>query len=123
MIKAGIVCAGGSDAPIETSNPFQGMYDAIHRSAPLDDPQECLTFTQALQLYTLNGAYAAKEETRLGEIAPGFQADFVVVKYDLLASPDKLLAPDVLSRVFVQALLPFKPPGSLAKMARFVCRV
>ncbi|KAH9111792.1 hypothetical protein LEN26_013388, partial [Aphanomyces euteiches] len=54
MIKAGIVCAGGSDAPIETSNPFQGMYDAIHRSAPLDDPQECLTFTQALQLYTLN---------------------------------------------------------------------
>ncbi|CAK4087647.1 unnamed protein product [Aphanomyces euteiches] len=107
MMKAGIVCAGGSDAPIETSNPFQGMYDAIHRSAPLDDPQECLTFTQALQLYTLNGAYAAKEETRLGEIAPGFQADFVVVKYDLLASPDKLLAPDVLSRVFVQGVQRF----------------
>ncbi|ETV94660.1 hypothetical protein, variant 1 [Aphanomyces invadans] len=56
MIDAGIVCAGGSDAPIETSNPFQGMYDAMHRTAPLDDPLECLSFPHALQLYTLNSA-------------------------------------------------------------------
>ncbi|KAF0696915.1 Aste57867_12361 [Aphanomyces stellatus] len=116
MVGAGVVCAGGSDAPIETSNPFQGMYDAIHRAAPLDDPRECMTFTEALQLYTLNGgqrfsfvaapcAFAAKEETRLGDLASGFQADFVVVKYNLLETPEKLLAPDLLQRVYVQGRL------------------
>ncbi|RHY59923.1 hypothetical protein DYB30_004326 [Aphanomyces astaci] len=99
MTRAGVVCAGGSDAPIETSNPFQGMYDAMHRRAPLDDPRECFAFPHALQLYTLN------EEARLGELAPGFQADFVVVKYDLVANDaSKLLANDLLQRVFVQGI-------------------
>ncbi|RLO07526.1 hypothetical protein DYB28_003741 [Aphanomyces astaci] len=99
MTRAGVVCAGGSDAPIETSNPFQGMYDAMHRRAPLDDPRECFAFPHALQLYTLN------EEARLGEVAPGFQADFVVVKYDLVANDaSKLLANDLLQRVFVQGI-------------------
>ena len=28
---AGIVCAGGSDAPVEAPEPMKGIYDAIYR--------------------------------------------------------------------------------------------
>ena len=33
LLDAGVVVAGGSDAPIETCNPFVGIFDAMHRSA------------------------------------------------------------------------------------------
>ncbi|OQR92014.1 hypothetical protein ACHHYP_04127 [Achlya hypogyna] len=106
MQAAGIVCAGGSDAPIETSNPFQGLYDALYRAAPgttnfLDAPEQRLSFPEALQLYTLNGAFAAKEEHQLGQLDVGFLADFVVLNHDVVADAIKLLAPDILHSVFV----------------------
>ncbi|RHY29689.1 hypothetical protein DYB32_004947 [Aphanomyces invadans] len=51
------------------------------------------------------GAYAAKEESRLGDITPGFQADFVVIQYDPMAEEStKLLASDIVQRVFVQGI-------------------
>lgn len=107
MLARGIVCAGGSDAPIETCNPFQGIYDAIYRHKPGQPhdvflPDEALTFAQALALYTTNGAFAASEETRLGQLAPGFLADFVVLRRDVSTDHDALLDPDVVESVYVQ---------------------
>lgn len=59
-----LVVAGGSDSPIEHPNPFTGIYDAMfrtnkHRLKAADEeeivfqPQECLTFSQALWTYTV----------------------------------------------------------------------
>ncbi|CAM9098263.1 unnamed protein product [Ectocarpus fasciculatus] len=31
LLSGGVTCAGSSDAPIETHNPFRGMYDAVLR--------------------------------------------------------------------------------------------
>ncbi|CAM9595850.1 unnamed protein product [Discosporangium mesarthrocarpum] len=31
LLQAGVVCAGSSDAPVETQNPLKGMYDAVFR--------------------------------------------------------------------------------------------
>ncbi|EQC39539.1 hypothetical protein SDRG_02976 [Saprolegnia diclina VS20] len=109
MMDHGILCAGGSDAPIETSNPFQGLYDAMHRAAPgtsnfLDSPAQQLTFASALQLYTLNGAFAANAETRLGHLDAGFYADFVVLNHNVATDATKLLAPDVLHSVYVHGI-------------------
>ena len=77
MLDAGIQVMGGSDCPIETCDPFQGMADAMCRDG--FNPSEALTFTQALDLYTIGPAFAAGEELRLGCIATGFLADFVIV--------------------------------------------
>ncbi|KAE9119513.1 hypothetical protein PF005_g8287 [Phytophthora fragariae] len=71
MLENGVACAGGSDAPIETCNPFQGIYDAIYRhklNRPQDVflPEEQLSFDEALALYTKGGAFAAMEEDALG---------------------------------------------------------
>lgn len=106
MIKSGIVCAGGSDSPIETCNPFQGMYDAIYRHKPGQPqdvflPEEKLTFDEALEIYTKNGAYAAMEETRLGQLTPGYLADFVVLQKDVTQDHSALLEPDLVRSVWI----------------------
>lgn len=106
MLASGIVCAGGSDAPIETCNPFQGIYDAIYRHKPGQPqdvflPAEKLTFEEALAIYTKNGVFAAMEEHRLGQLAPGFLADFVVLQRDVSVDHEALLDPNVVRSVWV----------------------
>lgn len=106
MVARGIVCAGGSDAPIETCNPLQGIYDAVYRHKPGQPqdaflPHEALSFAQALSLYTTNGAFAAMEEQRLGRLAPGFHADFVVLQSDVTQDHAALLDVDVVRSVYV----------------------
>lgn len=52
---------------------------------------------EALDLYTLGGAYAAVQEDRLGRLLPGYQADFVVLDKDVVcSSPTDLLSVEVL---------------------------
>ncbi|EGZ24670.1 hypothetical protein PHYSODRAFT_554756 [Phytophthora sojae] len=106
MLENDVVCAGGSDAPIETCNPFQGIYDAIYRYKPNQPqdvflPEEQLSFDQALALYTKGGAFAAMEEDALGEIAPGFRADFVVLRRDVTQDHAALVSRDLVESVWV----------------------
>lgn len=102
--EGGVVCAGGSDAPVEDCRPLGGIYDAMHRVSHASKPrprgvggeeeeggredeaflpEECLSFSEALRLYTIGGAYACYAERELGRIAKGYQADFVVVDRDV----------------------------------------
>lgn len=106
MLNSGVACAGGSDAPIETCNPFQGIYDAIYRhelTRPQDVflPDERLSFNEALALYTKGGAFAAMQEQVLGRISPGFYADFVVLRKDVTLDPGALVMPDLVESVWV----------------------
>lgn len=113
LLKNGVVCAGGSDAPIETCNPFQGIFDAIYRHKPGQPdtaflPDEALTFSEALAIYTRNGAYAAMEEQRLGELAPGFRADFVVLREDVTQDHSALLRHDLVDSVWIDGVASYQ---------------
>jgi len=84
----GLVVAGGSDAPIETPNPFTGMHDAMLRSdahrggGGVFRPLERLSFSQALWIYTVGGAYAAGAEDVLGHIPhPGVEGHYASRRY------------------------------------------
>ena len=55
-----------------------------------------LTITQALQAYTVNGAYASYDEQRKGFIKRGMLADIVVLSDDIFS-----LEPSELSKVTV----------------------
>ncbi|TMW55787.1 hypothetical protein Poli38472_010669 [Pythium oligandrum] len=106
MMQRGIVCAGGSDAPIETCNPFQGMYDAIYRAKPTEPdqvflPEECLTFEEALEIYTKNGTFAAMADHQLGQLKPGYLADFVVLRRDVTQDHKAMLDSDLVHSVWV----------------------
>lgn len=58
--------------------PLLGMADAmdhvIHQS-------ERLSFTEALEMYTVGAAFAAKADTRIGRLVEGAEADFVVLSH------------------------------------------
>jgi predicted amidohydrolase YtcJ len=48
-------------------------------------PEEKVSVEAALHAYTTTNAYAGFQEDRLGRIAPGMLADFVVLGEDLLS--------------------------------------
>ena len=53
------------------------------------------TVRQAIDLYTVAGAYTAMQEHRLGRLLPGYQADFIVLDKDVCSVPDNLLDANV----------------------------
>jgi hypothetical protein len=89
--QAGAVLAFGSDAPVESPNPFWGIHAAVTRrradGIPGVDgwyPEQRLTLLEALRGFTGGAAYAAGMEDRLGKLAGGYLADLVVLNTDLL---------------------------------------
>jgi len=77
LLRHGVPLAGGSDAPVEAPAPLEGMADAMDHVL---HPTEQLSFAEALQMYTTGAAYAACVEERLGRLAPGSRADFIVLE-------------------------------------------
>lgn len=89
LFKRGATLLFGSDAPVETPNPFIGLAAAIsRRRLDLDSSQtgwqtqECLNFQKAFKGYTAAPALAAGLSEHLGKLAPGYQADLVVLEKD-----------------------------------------
>lgn len=92
LVSAGALLAAGSDAPIESVNPWLGVFSAVHRRLPTDSradwrPAEALSVTEALAGYTLAPA-AAIGATDEGHLGIGARADLAV----LSIGPEALLA-------------------------------
>lgn len=103
LLASGARLAFGSDAPVEAPDPFAGIAAAITREGPDGQPfggwqpQERIDRASALAAYTTGGAWAGFAESRIGRIAVGLRADFVLVDTDpLLASPAQIRATRVL---------------------------
>ena len=89
QLDFGARLALGSDAPVESPNPFWGIHAAVTRrradGSPSADgwyPEQKLTLAQAWEGYTLGPAYAAGMEDRLGRLAPNHLADLIVLETD-----------------------------------------
>ncbi|MFX0013217.1 MAG: amidohydrolase [Promethearchaeota archaeon] len=94
LIDSGITVAGGSDSPVENPDPLLGLHAAIFRFNPKGEvwkSEECLTFEEALKIYTEGGAYAIKEENSLGRLEKGYKADFIIVDNDVSSHPELLI--------------------------------
>jgi hypothetical protein len=87
FLDAGVPLAFGTDYPVEPITPYRGLYAAVTRMNEKGSktyfPQNKLTRGQALYAYTQGSAYAEFAETRKGKLAPGYDADFVIVDRDL----------------------------------------
>lgn len=84
----------GSDAPVESVNPFLGLHAACTRRRLDGSPgpqgwrsenNGRLTLQEALQAYTVGPAWAAGLEDRLGRLVPGCLADLLVLNQDLFS--------------------------------------
>jgi predicted amidohydrolase YtcJ len=99
----GAKLAFGSDTPVESPDPFAGLAAAITREDARGEPfggwqaQERVSREAALAGFTTGAAYAAFAENKVGRLAPGLWADFILVDRDpLLVTPSELRATKVL---------------------------
>jgi predicted amidohydrolase YtcJ len=98
FLAQGSKVAAGSDFPVELANPFFGLYAAISRQDLQGLPEggwlteEKLTREQALRAFTLDAAYAAHQEFKLGSLEQGKWADFILIDKDYFKAPLNELA-------------------------------
>jgi len=97
-MNLGIHLAISSD--ILPIGPMVGLYAAVTRkgmSGRIFAEDEAISMMEALQAYTLFGAYLSFEEGTKGSIEPGKLADFIVLDQDLLTvDPEKIMNTKVL---------------------------
>ncbi|MET4567942.1 amidohydrolase [Rhodanobacter soli] len=93
FLKQGTIVAGGSDFPVESPNPFYGLYSAITREDHAGQPpggwypDQDMTPAEALRAFTLDAAYAEHAENTLGTLEPGKWADFILIDHDIFKDP------------------------------------
>jgi predicted amidohydrolase YtcJ len=98
LLDQGTKMTFGSDAPVESPNPFWGLHAAVTRrrkdgSPELEGwyPAQKLSLSAALYGFTSGAAYAAGMENQLGKLAPDCFADLLVLDEDIFnCDPDKI---------------------------------
>lgn len=98
QLEQGAHLAFGSDAPVESPNPFFGLHAAVTRrredGTPGIDgwhPGQKLSLEQSLHAYTIGPAYTAGIENRLGKLSAGYHADLLILDEDpFYCDPDQL---------------------------------
>lgn len=93
LIRSGARVVFGSDAPIESIDPWMGIHAAVCRKRIGDKeswyPQEKVSITEAVSGFTKWAAYASYEENLKGTIEVGKLADMVVLSQDIFqVDPD-----------------------------------
>ena len=89
VLQAGATLIFGSDAPVESPNPFWGIFAAISRSSLGDDaPRPAWTAHQRISLKDALNAYipqphlAARPNQKGGRLQEGFSADLAIYADD-----------------------------------------
>ena len=98
IAASGARLAFGSDAPIESVNPWHGIFAAVHRRFPADGtpdwrPDQAIGAPAALAAYT-SGPAAGLGAIDEGHLHPGARADLAVLDIDLptLLAGDEAMA-------------------------------
>ncbi len=79
LFNQGVRVCAGSDCPMERLSPLLGLQSAVTRRF---FPQEQLSVNEALQMYTINAAYASCDEKERGTLEEGKLADLTVLSKD-----------------------------------------
>ena len=93
LLDAGAKIAFGTDYSVEPLDPLEGLYAAVTRKDRAGEPgpgwfpDQILTMEEAIELYTLDSAYAEFMEDRKGMIKNGYLADMVIYDSDLMTIP------------------------------------
>ncbi|MEV0671096.1 amidohydrolase [Mycobacterium sp. NPDC050441] len=122
LLRAGAVLAAGSDWPVSSPDPIQGIHVAVNRRAPGTSdsriflPEQRIDLTAALAAYTAGSAYVNHLDDT-GVIQPGYLADLVVLDRDPFALPAEEITLTRAERTYVDGALVYAD-GSPAPVKR-----
>lgn len=94
QLDHGAMLAFGSDAPVETINPFLGIHTAVTRRRADGTPgpngwrsenNGRLTVQEALHAYTVGPAFAAGLDGKVGRLASSYLADLLILNQDIFS--------------------------------------
>ncbi len=98
--------AFGSDWPVVTLNPWEGVQTAVTRQTAEGKPdagfapEQRLTVEETVRGYTLGAAYAGRREKTEGSIERGKLADLIIVSQNIFAiEPHRLAETKVLTTI------------------------
>jgi hypothetical protein len=105
LLRSGARLAAGSDWPVSSPDPLQGIHVAVNRVEPGGDrpvflPDERLTLAEALTAYTAGSAYVNHLDNT-GRVAVGALADLVVLDRDPFAGPAEAIAETKVALTYV----------------------
>ena len=118
--QAGATIIGGSDWDISSYNPFRAFQTAVTRAGgkgqrPLNI-EERIPLQTAIDAYTINAAYAMKQDATTGSLEVGKRADLVVLDRDILTiDPETIQDTKVLATYLDGRLVHSAQPGSKAE--------
>ncbi|MFT7123395.1 MAG: putative amidohydrolase YtcJ, partial [Bermanella sp.] len=103
FLNQGSRIVSGSDYPIERADPFAGIHAAVTRQNSANLPQDgwiaeqSMTLQEVLRSFTIDAAWAAHQEERLGGLTAGKWADFILLDQDVFEiEPERLWQTKVL---------------------------
>jgi predicted amidohydrolase YtcJ len=98
--------AFGSDWPVVTLNPWEGIQTAVTRQTAEGTPaggfvpEQRLTVEQAVDAYTLSAAFAGRREKTEGSLEEGKQADLIIVSQNIFdINPRKIAGTKIVATI------------------------
>jgi predicted amidohydrolase YtcJ len=96
VLKTGATTTLSSDWDVSTLNPFVGLQHAAQRG------DQSVTIKEAIEMYTVNPAFAMRQEDRVGFLSEGMEADLTVIDQDILKiNVEKIKDTQVLQTIFM----------------------
>ena len=93
VVRSGAVVTGGSDWSVSSLNPLDAIEMGVTHRDPARPrmaawhPEERVDLATMIALYTINAAYAHRQEKETGSIEPGKLADLVILDRNLFDIP------------------------------------
>jgi predicted amidohydrolase YtcJ len=120
---AGAMIVGGSDWDVSSYNPFCAFQTAVTRSGGKEQKplniDEAIPLTTVVDAYTINAAFALKQEKTTGSLEAGKRADLIVVDRDIFSvDPYTIADTKVLSTYLDGRLVYTAPANGTSRMQR-----
>lgn len=96
LIDANARLTLSSDWDVSDLNPFIGMQNAVTRS-----PQN-ISLTEVVKAYTINAAYVMRQETKVGSLEIGKEADFIILNQNIFDIPAGQIATTKVLNTYLQ---------------------
>lgn len=91
-----------SDWDVSSLNPFIGIQNAVTRT-----PQE-LSLEETIKAYTINAAYVMRQESKVGSIEIGKEADLIILDRNIFEIPTNEISQTKVLETYLRGVLVFE---------------